>query len=267
MHFKHAVSGLLIGSALLMATSARPSLAQVSQVPVLIPGASVEGIDFEPIPAIYVVAPRGTVKEASIVIINRNREPLAITGIENSSRRFTARTQTLEPGRRYRLVVTVKGEGPAGDQVDVIQLKTNLEKNPVLRIPVNTRVRERVYTFPQSVFLGRFDIGQIQGNPKAAREAGQTLMVYRKGIPGFRIKLASDVPFLRFTSELGPKGDQWESSVWIDPEQAKAGEIKGSIFIETNDPEVPRLVVPVTGRLLPAEPMTSILGARKPDVP
>lgn len=243
---------------LLWAALTVPALTgQVNPRPVTIRAAAVEGIDFEPMPAIYAVAPRGTVKEASLVIINRNPEPLKIKGIENPSRRFTARTETLEPGRRYRLIVTVKGEGPAGDQVDVLLLKTNRVKDPVLRIPVNTRVREKVYTFPESVFLGRYDIGQIRsdvkGDLQAAKAAGQTLMVYRKGIPGFRIKLTSDVPFLRFTSELGPKGDQWENSVWIDPEQAKPGEIKGSIFIETNDPDVPKLVVPVTGNLLPDE--------------
>lgn len=252
MHIKLPVLRSVTGSVLLAWVSAQPALlAQVSPMPVAIPAPTAEGIDFEPLPAIYAVAQRGTVKEASLVIVNRNREPLEITGIENPSRRFTVRTETLEPGRRYRLIVTVKGEGPVGDRVDIIKVKTNREKDPVIRIPVNTRVRERVYTFPQSVFLGRFNLGQIRGDPKAARAAGQTLMVYRKGISGFQIKLSSDVPFLRFASELGPNGDQWENSVWIDPEQAKPGDIKGSIFIETNDREVPRLVVPVTGRLLP----------------
>jgi len=252
MDIQLTVTRFLTGCLLSMAVSAAPALlAQASPRPVAIPGYAVEGIDFEPLPAIYAVAPRGTVKEASLVIINRNREPLRITGIENPSRRFTARTETLEDGRRYRLIVTVKGEGPAGDQSDILRVRTNLKKDPVLRIPVNTRVRERVYTFPQSVFLGRFNLGQIRGNPKAARAAGQTLMVYRKGISGFQVKLSSDVPFLRFASELGPNGDQWENSVWIDPEQARPGDIKGSIFIETNDPEIQRLVVPVTGRLLP----------------
>ncbi len=158
-------------------------------------------------------------------------------GIENPSRRFTARTETLEAGRRYRLVVALKGEGPAGDQRDFVRVKTNLENDPVIRIPVNTRVREKVYTFPQSVFLGRFNVGQIKGDPEAGRAAGQMLMVYRKGIPGFKIKLSSDVPFLKFASELGPKGDQWENSVWIDPEQAKVGEIKGR---SSSKPTTPR---------------------------
>ena len=103
MHIKLTVPRFMAGAALLAAVSAQPALlAQVSQVPVAIPAPAVEGIDFEPMPAIYVVAPRGTVKEASLVIINRNKDPLKITGIENPSRRFTARTETLEAGRRYR---------------------------------------------------------------------------------------------------------------------------------------------------------------------
>jgi hypothetical protein len=252
MPIKLTVPRFLAGAVLLAAVSAQPALlAQVSQVPVAIPAPAVQGIDFEPLPAIYVVAPRGTVKEASLVIINRNKDPLKITGIENPSRRFTARTETLEAGRRYRLVVALKGEGPVGDQRDFVRVKTNLENDPVIRIPVNTRVREKVYTFPQSVFLGRFNVGQIKSDPETGRGAGQMLMVYRKGIPGFKIKLSSDVPFLKFSSEPGPRGDQWETSVWIDPELAKPGEINGKIFIETNDPEIPRLVVPVTGKLLP----------------
>jgi hypothetical protein len=235
-----------------VALSRHPALlAQPNPIPVVIPVAAAEGIDFEPLPAIYAVAQRGQSKEASIDIINRKPEPLEIRGIENPSRRFTVRTETLEPGRRYRLIVTLKGEGPAGDRVDYVRIKTNRENDPVIRMPVNTRVRERVYTFPQSVFLGRYEIGQIKGDVQAAHAAGQTLMVYRKGIPGFRIKLTSDVPFLRFDSALGPNGDQWENSVWIDPEKAAPGDIRGSIFVETNDPEVPKLVVPVTGRLLP----------------
>ncbi len=209
----------------------------------------VEGIDYEPMPAVFVVTPRGTVKEASIEIINRKPEPLEIAGLENPSKRFDARIDALEAGRRYRLTVSLKGEGAAGKQSDTLLLKTNLKSDPVLRIPVNTYVREKVYTFPDSVFLGRYGISEIRGNPKAARDMAQVLMVYRPGKPGFQIKLTSDIP-LKIQSELGPKGDQWENWCWPDPDRIQAGVIKGSIFIETNDPEFPKLTVPVTGNLL-----------------
>jgi hypothetical protein len=222
--------------------------ASASQIAV--PAFPVEGIDYEPLPAIYVVAGRGTVKESSIEIINRKAQPLEILGIENPSERFTARVESLEPGRRYRFIVSLKGQGPGGDRRDIVSLKTNLESSPVLRIPVNTRVREKVYTFPDSVFLGRFGLSEIRNQPELARQRAQILMVYRKATTGFEIKVASDIPFLRIKSERGPKGDRWENTIWLDPERAKPGEINGTISIETNDPEVPKLTVPVTGKLL-----------------
>ena len=225
-------------------------LGQVNPRPITIDGRPVAGIDYDPLPAIYLVAPRGILRETSIEIINRRESPLEISGIENPSQQFAARVEAIEAGRRYRLVVSAKGEGPVGDRKEVLRLASNV-KGEVIQIPVNIRVREKVYTFPQSVYLGKFDIGQIKSGPDAARRFAQTLMVYRKGIPGFEVKMTSDIPFLKIELEKGPQGDQWQSWIWIDPATAKLGEINGTIFVETNDPEIKKLSVTVTGKLLP----------------
>jgi hypothetical protein len=221
-----------------------------AQRQVAIRGYPVEGIDYDPLPAIFTVVTRGALQEASVTITNRRSVPLKLVDVVNPSRRFTARVETLEKGKRFRLVVTLKGEGPVGKQQDLVELKTNLEDAPVLRIPVNTDVRERVYTFPDSVFMGRYGISEIRGDPATAKRRAQILMVYRKGASGLDIQVRSDVPFLRIESERGPNGDRWENTIWLDPEGAKPGEIHGKIFIQTNDPEVPKLEVPVTGKLL-----------------
>ena len=237
-----------------MAAVAWPVAALVSlplAAQIAIPAYPVEGIDYDPMPAIFAATPRGTVKESSIEIINRKTEPLEIAGIENPSKRFTARIEALEPGRRYRLTVTLKGEGTSGKQRQDLLLTTNLASAPVLRIPVNTFVQEKVWVFPESMFLGRFALSELKGDAKAAQRMAQILMVYRKGKPGFEIKLSSDLPFLRFSSELGPQGDQWENWISLDPQHVKPGEIKGTIFIETNDPDFPKLSLPVSGKLLP----------------
>lgn len=242
-------SNLRVSAVIAVLSAIALSLSAHAQIK--IPAYPVEGIDYEPLPAVFVAAQRGSVKDSSIEIINRKAEPLEITGIENPSSRFSARVDALEPGRRYRLTVTLKGEGPGGKQRHDLTLKTNLPSAPVLRIPVNTFVQEKVFIFPESVFLGRFGISEIKGNPQAARGMAQILMVYRKGTPGFEVKITSDVPFLKVDSERGPQGDQWENWVWLDPERAEPGEIAGTIFIETNDPDFPKLSVPVTGNLLP----------------
>ncbi len=211
----------------------------------------VEGIKYDPLPAIFTRVTRGAVKEATIEITNRRPAPLKIGDIVNPSKRFTARVETLEEGKRFRLVVSLKGEGAAGKQHDILELKTNLEDAPVLRIPVNTLVLEKVYAFPDSVFMGRYPLSEIRGDPGLARRRAQILMVYRDGTDQFQARVTSDVPFLRITSERGPKGDRYENTIWFDPEAAQPGDIKGNILIETNEPEVPRLVVPVTGQLQP----------------
>jgi len=211
----------------------------------------VEGIKYDPLPAIFTRVTRGAVKEASLEITNLRPVPLKIGEIVNPSRRFTARVETLEEGKRFRLVVTLKGEGPAGKQQDVLELKTNLDDAPVLRIPVNTIVHEKVHSFPDSVFMGRYPISEIRGDPVMAKKRAQILMVYRDGTDQFQAKVTSDIPFLRITSERGPKGDRYENTIWFDPELAQPGDIKGNIIIETNEPEVPKLVVPVTGQLQP----------------
>ena len=160
-----------------------------------------DGIDYEPLPAIYMVAPQGTVKDGSIEIINRKTEPLQIIGIENPSERFAEHIEVLEEGKRYRLTVTVKGEGPNGRYRDVLLLKTNWDSDPVLRIPMNVIIREHVYTFPPGVFMGRYDISQVRGDPDAARGLAQILMVYRKESTGFEIKVTTDIPYLKIESE------------------------------------------------------------------
>jgi hypothetical protein len=225
------------------------NLAGWSQV--TIRGYQVEGIEYKPLGAIITSVARGAVQEASLEITSRRPAPLKILDVVNPSQRFTAHVETLEEGKRFRLVVTVKGEGPAGKQQHILELKTNLEDAPILRIPVHTYVREKVRAFPESVFMGRYPLSEIRGNPAVAKQRAQILMVYRDGTTDFQITASSDLPYLKVLSERGPKGDRYENTISIDPDLATPGIIKGNIIINTNDPDFPKLTVPVTGDLLP----------------
>ena len=220
-----------------------------SQSQIAIKAYPVDGIEYKPLPAIFVVAARGAVREATLELTNQRAEPLEIVDIGNPSERFKARVETLEEGKRFRVVVTLTGEGPVGKQQDILELATNLQDAPILRIPVNTLVREKVYTFPDSVFMGRYPLSEIRDDPNLAQARAQILMVYRKETTGFEIKASSDIPFLRIESEQGPDGDRWENTVFYDAETATAGKVRGKIFIETNDPSIPKLEVPVWGDL------------------
>lgn len=205
------------------------------------------GVEYIPFRGLVVATEQGSTGEAAIEIDNRAERPLEITGIEHESERFTARIETIEPGQRYRLIATFDSRGFDGKAAEMLYLTTNRDR---LAVPVHTAVIPRVYTFPRAIDMGKFPLSEIRGNPETARTVAQILMVYRKNTTDFEIEVTSDVPFLNIESEQGSDGDRWENTIWLDPERVQPGEINGTIFIDTNDPQVPKLEVPVTGQLL-----------------
>ena len=119
---------------------------------------------------------------------------------------------------------------------------------PVLTIPANTLLRERVYTFPDAVELGSLPLSAMRANP---RDNAQVLMVYQSRGRDFRVVATSDVPGLSIRTERAASGDRYQLTIGLDPAQARAaGVIRGTIVIDTNDPEFRTLRVPVSGVLL-----------------
>ena len=75
-------------------------------------GRIVGTVEVSPMPAVILAAQRGETKESSVEIINHEPEALRIDQVEHPTDRFTARVETLEEGRRYRLTLTLKPDGP-----------------------------------------------------------------------------------------------------------------------------------------------------------
>jgi hypothetical protein len=206
-------------------------------------------IDFEPMAAFFITTFKGESKQQSIGVTNYASEPLQALTVEHDSDRFTVDVATLEPGRRFRLTVTVKDNAPAGKMREAIRLLTSNELLPVIRIPVNTQVRERVYTFPDSIVLGLIDTATLKRQPQAAAFLSQSLMVYQKDGTDFQIQAETDVPFLRLTARQAQLKDRFEVQIDVSPDKLRAGQVQGSIRFRTNDPAFPRLEIPVTGQV------------------
>src|SRR5262249_28453518 len=93
-------------------------------------GELVPPIEFDPMPAFFVSTQRGEDKTTSIEIKNHQREPLDIVNVLHSGSRFITKLETLEEGRRYRLSLKLKGDGPAGRQTEPITLVTSSRERP-----------------------------------------------------------------------------------------------------------------------------------------
>ncbi len=209
-------------------------------------GRIVAPIEVDPHPVFFVSLQRGETKQVAVDIINHEDDPLDIISVESASARFTPTLETLEAGQRYRLTLTVRGEGEAGRLTEKLTVVTSSQQQPFLELPVNTLVKERVYVSPPEVAFGTIHTQTLKARPGLVGLMTQRLMVYQVGGSNFQIQTSTDVPFVRLSIVGSNLKDRYQIEVGIHPEKLETGKFDGSIVIATNDPEFPRLVVPVS---------------------
>jgi hypothetical protein len=204
-------------------------------------------IEVRPVPAFFIATTRGRTDSASLEIVNQDPEPMQITEVPHSSSRYALKLATVEPGRRYRLELVMRSDAKPGRQTEEISLLTSSKKQPRLVIQANTLVRERVYTFPESIDLGLIRRSELKANPGLTNWINQTLMVYQEGGNKFQLSARTDLDTLKLEAERSNLGDRYEIHVQVAVNRLAAGPINGFIRIKTNDPEFPELTVPVQG--------------------
>lgn len=212
-------------------------------------GRVVGAIEFEPMRAFFVTAFRGEPAERTLDITNYDNRPLEILKTEHDNAFFTTNLLTVEKGHQYRLTLRTKATAPAGKTQDTIRLITSNSERPVILVPANLQIRERVYSFPDSVALGSLDRAALATGSGGPASASQALTVYQRKGTDFQVNATSDLPFLRLTKRQAGLRDRYEVQVDIIPEKLLPGPIQGCIRITTNDAEFPRLEIPVTGEV------------------
>ena len=187
----------------------------------------------------------GERKSTTTLIVNHGADPVEVT-LERAPEHLTARLSVIEAGKRYRLDVESSGSAPVGRHRLAVMFSTTSPRRPTFSVPINLLVRARVYTFPEQVEFGRLSASDARRQPTALT---QTLMVYQQGGHAFQARFETDVAGLAITAEQGPSRDRWQATLRLDPHAHALGEIRGQVVITTNDPEFPRITVPVVGAL------------------
>jgi hypothetical protein len=222
----------------------------VPEAQLSVEGVVIPSVEVTPLQAFFVAGVRGKGASGSVEIINHEAVPLRILKVESESERFTTTVETLELGQRYKLTLMLKPDGPGGRKTEPITVATSSVAQPALVISANTYLYERVHTFPDALDLGAIPISQIRKDPGLPSRLAQTLMVYQEDGADFRAALHTDVPALNLAWTRGPKGDRYQATISFDPDKVNAGPYNGQLLIDTNDPAVPQLRVPVVGRIL-----------------
>jgi uncharacterized protein DUF1573 len=211
-------------------------------------GEIVPPVEFIPHKVIFLSTQRGEPKSAVVEIVNHEADPMEILSAQCDQARFTCQIAALEPGRRYRLTLTLKGEGPGAQQTDTIVLPTSSRQRPFLEIKAFSKIRDRVYAFPDSLDFETIDVNYLKAHSGMVGFQTQSLTVFRAGSAGFQISVETDVPFLRVSTHQSPQfKDRFDITASIDPTKLKSGPVKGAIVVLTNDPEFPKLTIPVSG--------------------
>lgn len=207
-------------------------------------------IEFVPRPVFFVAGVRGEARAASIEIVNHDPEPLHIETPSSAHEHFTTDLQTVDPGRHYRLTLSLRSDAAAGRHRETIELATSSPDMPRIRIEANTLLRERVHAHPDVVDLGSIPISTIRRLPDVLQQLAQTVMVYQAGGRDFRISSVTDVPGLAIRAAAGPQGDRHQLTLTLDGSQAKVGPIRGTLTIRTNDEQWRSIEIPISGAIV-----------------
>jgi hypothetical protein len=210
----------------------------------------VQPVELLPRPMFFVAAMRGKESSATLEIVNNEAEPLVLNKPQHSGERFTTELTTVEPGKRYALTLRMKPTAAAGRSTEIISIETSSALSPRIAIAANTLMRERVHTFPDVIDLGTIPLREATTSPELLRRIAQTLMVYQLEGSDFQIEASTDVPGVFVDSKRGPNKDRYQLTLWLDHTKVKAGTIRGTLAIRTNDREWPRIEVPISGAIL-----------------
>lgn len=146
-------------------------------------------------------------------------------------------------GEQFRLHVTLEPSAPEGLLNVPIKIKTGVEKQPELDIPVSGIVRQRIAVTPAVVQFGNFTPGKdaisrnvIVTNNKPS-EAVRVLKA-ESSVSGINVEVVPMTEGVNYTVVLKPK------------EGLKKGAFEGKVKIFTSDKEKATIEVPISGTAL-----------------
>ena len=204
-------------------------------------------IAVEPHDRIYFFVVRGEGGAKEVVLTSRLGPPLAIRGVASDNPLFQASARPLEPGRRFRVQVTLDPRAAAGRHQGTVRVATDSSRHPAVEIPVRAEIQELVSAVPDHVYFGLVRAADL-GQEVVSR---RTVLVERHRGKGFRLLgAASDLPFLDLAVAPQRGGESYHDSVRVAKARARRGKLAGTLVLRTNDPVFRELRLPVTGTIL-----------------
>jgi hypothetical protein len=180
-------------------------------------------------------------------IINHKVRPLEITRIESLGSHFLAELETLEPGKRFQLAVTVPESIDPGRFQEALLLHSDDPEHAKIRIAVNVLVKEDLSAFPERIDFGSLSMEKLQAQPAVIALLTQTLLVRSRKEDFTITAVDSDHPFLTISRNPDDRAKVIQIDVGVDLENLTPGPIGGVLTIATDHPRHPRIEIPLSG--------------------
>jgi len=187
---------------------------------------------------------QGTSTDAVITIYNEGEKPARITKVTPGGEAFTVKLDTLVEGKRYLLTAKSSTSLSIGRHRQVVKLATDSSETPELEVRLDAVVSPPLIVRPEELAFGVLPISK--DGYDVSRVAKFVNLIQVRGA-GLEVKkVTPSLPFLKVEIMPEASGQTCLLKVMFDKEKLTKGEYKGTIKVETNNPQVPVLEIPVT---------------------
>jgi hypothetical protein len=185
----------------------------------------------------------GSSSSNTFYLYNPRPTPVHVKGVVPGGNNFTATLQTLQDGKRYQLIVASNPALKPGRYVQTLKVLTDSTAQPEVAIELDLTVYPRVFASPPSITLP-----PLQAASDLSAISWPMIYVRKVRDSGLKIKsYSSTLPFIKLELLTETEGQVYKIRLALDSSKIKTGEFKGKLRIETNDPDVPVIEVPVQG--------------------
>ena len=211
-------------------------------------GTITQSIAVQPSPDVFVSLFEDEAAERRLVIVNNEQRALSVTGLRPVGDHFTATLNTLEPGRKYEVLVKVPKGLKAGRHSGEIVVETDHPRLGSRRIEVNAVIKTTVYVTPEAFDFGDVSIEKVRASETAPWLLQSAELRSRKGDFSI-VTITTDVPGLKIDRSPSGPSTSFGLVATLDRKSLQPGPIEGAIRIKTTSKQFPVIVIPVYGRI------------------
>lgn len=185
----------------------------------------------------------GSSSPNTLYIYNPQPTPVHLKKLMPGGSDFSAKLDTIQDGKRYQLSVASNPSLKPGHYLQTVKIETDSAVQPLVAIELDVTVYPKVFASPASIIMPPLQIAR-----DLTAINWPSIYVRKIKEQGLKIKsYNSTLPFIKLDLITESEGQVYRIRVTLDPEKIKPGDFKGKIHIETNDPDVPIVEVPIQG--------------------